>query len=379
MYDVVVIGGGPSGLNCAYRLSQEGLDVLVLDDRPQIGKDKICSGIIGIEAFNRFNLPSDCILNTIQKIKIMSPRNTTIEYRHPSVLAYVVDRPNFDRKMAHRAMSQGTFIKEGVEVLHITIEKTKVKIAVKDKNGFLNNYFAKLVVLATGINLKFNKMLGLGYPKKFLYGVNAHVKSKTIETTTIFIDNSLAPGGFAWTAPFKEGWVQIGLMTNHHPKFYFKKLYEKLSRENNIKIENVGYKPIAYGMVSKTYSDRVIVVGEAAGQIKTTTGGGIYYGLLCSEIAVRIILKAFRKNSFNKSVLSEYEKFWKKEIQKEIKVGYYLREMYSRISDWQVEELFNLIKRNEVLPQLMHKIKFDWHSELILSLFRNISIGKIFN
>ena len=166
----------PSGLNCAYRLSQKGLNVLLLDNRLQIGKGEICTGIVGIEAFKRFDLPSECILSAIQKMKVISARGSVIEYKHPSILAYVVDRPNFDSIIAHRTMSQGILIRKGAEASDINVEKTKVKIVVKDKNGFLNNYFAKLVVLATGINLKFNKILGLGYPKEFLYGCPSQIE-----------------------------------------------------------------------------------------------------------------------------------------------------------------------------------------------------------
>ncbi|CAD7770706.1 hypothetical protein BLFGPEAP_00420 [Candidatus Methanoperedenaceae archaeon GB50] len=89
-------------------------------------------------------------------------------------------------------------------------------------------------------------------------------------------------------------------MAKKHPRFYFKKFCEMVSNSNGpLDIASVGYKPIAQGLVSKTCTDRVIAVGETAGQVKTTTGGGIYYGLLCSEIAVQVILKAFKKNSFN--------------------------------------------------------------------------------
>jgi flavin-dependent dehydrogenase len=140
---------------------------------------------------------------------------------------------------------------------------------------------------------------------------------------------------------------------------------------------SVGYKPIAQGLVSKTYSNRVIALGEAAGQIKTTTGGGIYYGLLCSEIAAHVISQAFSKNSFDENTLSEYERLWQREIGKEIKVGYYMRKIYSRLPDWQIEQLFNIVKKNGILEMIGKRIRFDWHSELLLSLVYTTPIGRI--
>jgi geranylgeranyl reductase family protein len=381
LYDVIIVGGGPSGLNCAYKLSQAGFNVIVLDNRPQIGKDKICTGILGTEAFKRFNLSQDSILSSIDTITIVSPRGSYIKYRHPSTLAYVVDREKFDTHIANLATSEGTYIKLNNRVVDIDVSKEQVNIKAKNKDGSFDTYSAKIVILATGINLRLHKALGLGLPKDFLYGVNAHVKIKGLNSTMVYTGNSLAPGAFAWAVPINDGWVRIGLMTKEHPKFYFQKFCNELSShgKNSLEIVSVGYKPIAQGLVSKTYSDRIIALGESAGQIKTTTGGGIYYGLLCSEIAAYVIYKAFKQNSFDENTLSEYEKLWQKEIGNEIRIGYYIRKIYSRLPDWQIEQLFNIVKRNGILQLIGKRMKFDWHSDLLLSLIHTTPIGKILN
>ena len=381
MHDVVVVGGGPSGLNCAYMLSREGLNVLVLDDRPQIGRDRICTGIVGTEAFKRFDLSQDSIMNEIKTIRIVSPLDSLITYALPTILAYVVDRGRFDGHIADLAISHGTEIRLNSQVLAINVEKRQVEITVKTAGESLNTYSARVAILAIGMNLKFNKILGLGCPKNFLYGVNAHAKVEDIDTTTVYVGNSRAPGAFTWTTPLRDGLVRIGLMAEERPKFYFQKFCEEVIRRNkgSLEVESVGYKPIAQGLVSKTYGDRVIAVGEVAGQVKTTTGGGIYYGLLCSEIAAHVLLKAFRKNSFGASTLAEYEKLWKKAIGNEIRIGYYMRKMYARLTDWQIEEIFSIVKSDGILPFVTKRVKFDWHSDLLLSFIRMIPITKIFN
>ena len=113
LHDVIVVGGGPAGLRLAYRLASDGYDTVLFDDRTEIGKQKICTGIVGTEAFDRFHLPRSSILNEIRKLKFFSPLGNELEYLHPSLLAYVVDRTAFDRGLAESASRQGAKIRVG--------------------------------------------------------------------------------------------------------------------------------------------------------------------------------------------------------------------------------------------------------------------------
>ena len=133
-------------------------------------------------------------------------------------------------------------------------------------------------------------------------------------------------------------------------------------------MKKIQSKPIAQGLLSKTYGDRVLAVGEAAGQVKTTTGGGIFFGLLCSDFAAEVLGARIRENHLSSHGLFEYEKLWKNAIQKEILVGYYTRKICERLSDSQIESMFQIAKSDGVLPLIKKKGNFDWQSEVILAL-----------
>jgi len=119
-------------------------------------------------------------------------------------------------------------------------------------------------------------------------------------------------------------------------------------------------------------------VGEAAGQTKTTTGGGISYGLACADLAADVILECFGRSSFGAAGLAEYERRWKTLLQKEIRVGHYTRRMCSRLSDGQVESLFHLARTDGIVPIIRDKADFDRHSGLIFALLERLSFMRFF-
>jgi len=118
----------------------------------------------------------------------------------------------------------------------------------------------------------------------------------------------------------------------------------------------------------KTYGERVIVVGDAAGQVKPTTGGGVYYGLLCAEVAVDTLHRALATDTFSEKLLSGYQTAWQERIGRELQIGYFARCLYERLTNHQIDYLFRLIASKGIYESLLqsHDLSFDWHSEAIL-------------
>jgi digeranylgeranylglycerophospholipid reductase len=137
-------------------------------------------------------------------------------------------------------------------------------------------------------------------------------------------------------------------------------------------------KPVAQGLLSGTFGERVLAVGEAAGQTKTTTGGGISYGLACADLAAAVVRACFDRSSFAAADLAGYESLWKGLLRKEIVVGHLTRRMCARLSDGRVETLFQLARTDGIVPIIREKADFDWHSGLIFALLHRLSFMKFF-
>jgi geranylgeranyl reductase family protein len=376
IYDVIVIGGGPAGLYTAKILGEAGLDVLVLEEKEEIGENILCTGIVSKELFEEFDISKDSIIREIRTVKLISPFGTSILYTHSSPLAYVIDRGKFDTTLFIDAKSKGAEFRFSHRVFDINILRNGVEIITQNLKDFqVEKFEGKMIILATGFRIRLCKKLGLDYPVNFLKGAQKRVKLKE-DFVTIITGSSISKGGFGWIVPEKENFARVGLVTEGSPREGFKNLAKNYLFTKDL--EEVRYKPIAQGLVSKTFGERIISVGECAGQVKTTTGGGIYFGLICAEIAGEEVLKAFKKGDLSSERLSSYDKKWKSKIGNEIKRGYFLRKMWERLTDEQIEKLFTMVKSDGFMDYISKKLKFDWHSLILTKLLQRKEIREVF-
>jgi flavin-dependent dehydrogenase len=156
-------------------------------------------------------------------------------------------------------------------------------------------------------------------------------------------------------------------------------LLSTLKNQGKITSEEVtpGYGAIPLRPLPRTYIDRILVAGEAAGQVKPTTGGGIYYGLMCADIAADILHQAFQAHDLSKSRLASYQKKWRARLGKELQVGYWAHRLYEKLDNRQIERLHNFINRNGI-PQFIAELddfSFDWHGELISKTLKHLAIA----
>ena len=370
MYDVAVIGAGPIGSYTAYQLADKGFDVLLLEEHKAVGVNVVCTGMIGKEAFERFNIPSDSILTKIKTLVFVSPSGIRLEYIHPNDLAYIVDRKRFDLGVFQLAKYKGVEVKLGERVQEIREDGCPTHSVILETDR--NRYKARTAVIATGVDYSLQHSVGMGVIKDFLLGAQTIMPVSTSDSTVeIHTGQKIAPGSFAWVVPIANGEARIGLLTENNPKYWLKQFIENRLGHKISDTGGIREKPIAFGAIEKSVNSRVLAVGEAAGQIKTTTGGGIFYGLLCSEIAADVLIKALRGNI---DYLMQYEQKWRGLLEEEIFMGRYVRKIAKRVNDETLDRMFSKIKRSRFLAKkIVQRINFEYHGALLsfgLRVFR---------
>ncbi|GAF84789.1 unnamed protein product, partial [marine sediment metagenome] len=119
-------------------------------------------------------------------------------------------------------------------------------------------------------------------------------------------------------------------------------------------------------------------VGNAAGQVKPTTGGGIYFGLLCAEIAVNTLHRGLANDDLSARRLAGYERGWRRKLGRELEIDYYARKFYQRLSDQQIDRIFDIIKSHGIDEALLKAkdLSFDWHSGAVLRLMGQQAVAK---
>lgn len=375
-HDVIIVGAGPVGSYTAYQLAKRGLDVVVFERNLTIGKDVNCTGIISTECYKRYGLADEMVLRPIQSISAYSPSGNCLRYQSHAPFAYVINRNVFDREMNRIAAGEraATYLNARVKETAIINDAFQVTVRIDEEDV---EYRARVGVIATGFEL--HQIPGMvSLPGEHFYGIQTDVSIKDVNDIEVYFGNQVAPGSFGWVVPVGGNSAKIGLLVKKSPSEYLKSFLQNplVAQRLGSSAKKIKCSPLPLRRIPKSYGERFLIVGEAAGQVKTTTGGGIYFGLLCAEIAADMIMKAFEKSDFSEKTLSGYEKAWRKRLDPELKAGKILRNIYSRLSDQQIDLLIDLAKRDGVFP-VINKTDFDWHKDLISYILRHLFTKKL--
>src|SRR5262249_1868387 len=131
------------------------------------------------------------------------------------------------------------------------------------------------------------------------------------------------------------------------------------------------------GAIERTVGDRVMAVGDAAGLVKPTTGGGIYYAVLTASLAADVAIEALRRDRLDAGSLSAYERAWRRELDEELDAQHALRNVASPLSDRELDSLFELANTDGIMPIVRSTAKFNRHRDLIRAIFRHPPARKI--
>lgn len=379
MYDVIVIGAGPVGAYTASKLAAFGRSVALLERRCQPG-EKPCTGIVSTECVRSFAIDDGVILRRVNSARLFSPSGNLIRLWREQIQACIVDRAALEASFLKRALDRGSDYWQQTAVTDVKVADDKVVVTALQQ-GNEATFEAKTVVFSTGFGSSVTAGLGLGKTSDFVIGAQAEVEVESdLEEVEVYLGTEVAPGFFGWLVPTSPQKALAGLMTRRRPQMYVRRLLMSMAEQRKIASADVKvhYAGIPLRPLSRTYSNRLLIVGDAAGQVKATTGGGIYYGLLCGDIAADTLHQALQTDDLSASALSGYEREWRKKLAKEFEIDYYARRFYERLADKRIDSLFDLIKARGIDAALLRSnaLSFDWHSVAILKLMKYQAVSR---
>jgi len=381
MYDAIVVGGGPIGSRVACLLAERGHKLLVIERKARAGERVCCTGIIGQECVNAFTIEDKAILRRVNSASLFSPSGKRLHLRREEPQACILDRTAFDIAMTERAQHAGADYNYSSRVSGVFVEKDRVQTIISSR-GKERKIPAKCAIIASGFTPGLIGRLGLGAFRDFTIGVQAEVQAPDNGEVEVYFGD-MAPGFFGWIVPTAPSMARVGLMSRENPGVYLIKWLARLASRGRIDTAdvNISYGGIPLKPLTRTYGERLLVVGDAAGQVKPTSGGGIYYGLLSADIAAATLHQALEDGDLSAGRLAGYQRGWRKMLGRELRTGYWARKLFEHLSNRQIDRLFEIIKAGGIDEALLkaEDISFDWHGRTIVKLLKYQVVAKSLN
>jgi len=356
--DIVVVGGGPCGSYSAYTAAKLGAEVLVCEEHEEIGAPKHCAGHLNISSLMRLGLriPRGAVENEIRGAVFYSPSGKEFVLRCRAPVTYVVNRELFDKHLFDLAVKSGVQYRLKSRVKSLLFDSGSVKGVSLKEGGNEEKLEANVVIDAEGCSSKLLKKTSLHGLKgsMMVKGIQAEVddvEDVDEDMVEVYLGRNVAPGFFAWIIPKKDGSAKVGLATRvGNPRNYLRRFMEKhpvaSEKLRKSRVTGLSFHPIPLaGPVAKTYSDGFLVVGDAASQVKPTTGGGVIFGLTCAREAGEVAYEAVKKQDFSEAFLSRYQSRWKRLVGFDLAAMLRMRRMLDSLPDSRIDGMIGLCRR----------------------------------
>ncbi len=358
-----------------------GYRTVVLERKPDLGGKVCCTGIVSTECVDRFAIPDAVIHRTAASARIFSPEGHLLHVRRNSPQVAILSRPAFNMAWAERARQKGAEYQFHTETRSITPSPKAATIEAV-RHGENTSISARAVVLTCGFGSQLIDRCGLEGVSDFVMGAQAEVESNGIDEVEVYTGSKCAPGFFGWLVPTSPGHALVGLLSRRYPPAYLRTLLARLHAEGRISKVDV---PFTYGGVPlrplpRTNADRLLVVGTAAGQVKPLTGGGIYFGLLCADLAANALNRCLLQDDLSADKLATYQRGWKRRLGREFRTGTWARRVYERLSDQQIDRTFDLLVGTRLIEEIEKSdfLAFDWHADVVSRIFSQRTVVRAF-
>lgn len=356
-YDLIVAGGSISGLLAAREASARGLSVLVIEEDMEIGTPEHCGGLVSLNGIKNLGIiPKNNILHrSVKKAEIFSPSGSSFTVNAEKQGVIAIDRRAFDKQMAHQATKCGTDI--WVKCSVKSFKEDSGHVNVETTNGDIR---CKIIVDARGCASVIEKNRN-GVLLSAQYEVYADWIGENVE---VYFDQKNYPSFFAWIIPTANNTAKVGVAgkTINASKALQSFLDDK---GEHVTVRKV-FAPIwVLGPVEHFVTGRVVSVGDAAGQTKPTTAGGIYTCGMAGMFAGRAIANALENDNLH--LLQEYEREWLRIFKNEFDRMLLARKVFEHLDNKAIDEMFKLVT-SETIDHVAESGDFDFHSQALSKL-----------
>ncbi|WP_049937420.1 geranylgeranyl reductase family protein [Haloplanus natans] len=321
MYDFVVVGVGPAGARVARRAAAAGYDVLALE-KGTVGTPLACSGHVSTDVWDFVPEASraDLLQNRVYgaNFRLGGPDSRSYPFYKSTEVSNVIDRVELDRTLADAARAAGADVREGHTVVGVDERPDGVTVTAR-ADGETLTFETRLVAGCDGPVSRVRREIGLPEPAETLHGVLAFDGTPD---NGDFVDVHLTvPRFFAWRIPRGDAGVEYGLAAP--PGTDVTGRFEELTDAYGAETTHRCSGAIPIGPPARVTGDRTFLVGDAAAQTKPFTGGGILYGMTAADHAVDAV------DPDDPSTLDTYERAWRDDLRREIRLGHAIRRAYS--------------------------------------------------
>ena len=353
-WDVITIGGSVSGLLAAKGIAEAGFTVQLLEEDLEIGIPERCDGLVSMKCLETIGIaPTNRVIqNIIKRAILYSPSGLTIELDASRQRVLVLNRSQFDRELAKIASRSGVDIKVGNRVTNKIEKDGKVRVESKS-----NIQTAKWVVNAAGC-------LSLPDKNKILQAAKFEVIGNWFDRDRIeiYFNQIKSPGYFIWVIPISSDSAKIGVAGNGVNQF--KILDEFIASKGGAVVKKTAAQIVVGGPIDNFLSGRIVSVGDAAGQAKPTTGGGIYSGGVGGMLAGKYLGESL--SSGDPFRVKEYERAWRNLFGREFGLLFQVRRILERLDNDNIDKIFTAVSSSDILAKISSESDFDYHSIALL-------------
>ncbi len=378
-YDVIITGAGPIGAYTAWQIAQAGYAVALLEEHHTIGTPVKCAGLITPRVFNTFNIPKNNIIqNTITGAHIHSPNNHILTITGDRTHAYVINRIKFDQHLTHQATTHHATLLTHTKLTAIDHTNQTINVTNTPQNTQRELSY-RILIGADGAHSTVRHRGGFPLPTEYLRGIGAELTDTNLnpDYVEIFLGQHIAPGFFAWIIPTNDTGTtaRIGLcvtaQATHPIKTYFQRLYNHPYTKKHLsgsRVTQTTAGSIPLGPLNKTTQPHIMLVGDAAAQVKPTSGGGIYPGLCSAAHCATTAITALKTHTTN--TLTNYHKQWTQDIYRELRLGMRFRSIFTQLSDTQINQYLEKMNNPKTIEIITAHGDIDYPSRLVIPLVK---------